>query len=207
MAGVRQIVASASRRAARCAIASLLAAGCASQDEIRHATTDVNQAFQKEYEAILAEKGIRTYKVRRADAFVALHAALSRLGMRVIDQDPDVGTLHVEAPAPTPLNAQEWAKAAQADLPKMREIASKHVGMAAAMIKFEPEGLLIVIHATALDAAPGTEVSLTMRMREVAPPKSGMPRREYPPPTGVRIGLDKIWAQLEQELRAARKIP
>lgn len=168
---------------------------------------DVNRAFQQEYEAILAERGTRTYKVRRSDAFVALHAALSRLGMRVIDQDPDVGALHVEAPAPAPLNAQEWKMAAEADLPKMREIASKHVGIAAAMIKFEPEGLLVVIHATALDAGTDTELSLTMRMREVAPPRSGMPRREYPPPSAVRIGLDKIWAQFEQELRAARRIP
>lgn len=207
MAEVRRIVASASRCAARCAISALLAAGCATQDDIRHAITDVNQAFQKEYEGILAEKGTRRYQVLRADAYVALHAALSRLGLRVIDQDPELGTLHVEAPAPTPLNAREWARAADADLPKMREIASRHVGIAAAMIKFEPEGLLVVIHATALDAGPGTEISLTMRMREVAAPKSGMPRREYPPPTGVRIGLDKIWAQLDQELRAARKIP
>ena len=207
MGHVVRVVASAMRCASLCVLSALLAAGCATQDEVRDAITDVNRAFQKEYEAILAEKGVRTYKVRRADAFVALHAALARLGMRVIDQDPDVGTLHVEAPAPAPLNAQEWRKAAEADLPKMREIARKHVGFAAAMIAFEPEGLFIVINATTLDAGAGTEISLTTRMREVALPKSGMPRREYPPPTGVRIALDKIWAQLEQELRAARKIP
>jgi len=207
LAVVERIVAGARRCAAPCAILALLASGCVTQEQVRDATTDVNRAFQQEYEAILAERGIRTYKVRRADAFVALHAALSRLGMRVIDQDPDVGTLHVEAPAPTPLNAQEWRQAAEADLPKMREIASKHVGIAAALMKFEPEGLLVVINTTALDAGAGTEISLTMRLREVAPPKSGMPRREYPPPTGVRIGLDKIWAQLERELRAARRIP
>jgi len=78
--------------------------------------------------------------------------------------------------------------------------------MAADFISFEPEGLLTVINATTVDSAGGCEVSLTMRMREVAPPKSGMPRREYPPPTAVRIGLDKIWAQFEQELRAAGKL-
>jgi hypothetical protein len=41
-----------------------------------------------------------------------------------------------------------------------------------------------------------------MRMREVAAPKSGLPRREYPPPTALRAGLDKIWAALERELKA-----
>jgi hypothetical protein len=27
-----------------------------------------------------------------------------------------------------------------------------------------------------------------------------MPRREYAPPTGVRMALDKLWAQIEREL-------
>ena len=78
---------------------------------------------------------------------------------------------------------------------------------AAEFINFEPQGLLVVINGTTLDSPGGSEISLTMRLREVAPPPSGMPRREYPPPTGVRLGLDKIWAQFEQELRAARRIP
>ena len=195
------------RRAWLCAALALTAAGCVTQEEKRDATIAVNRAFQVEYERILADKGVRSYKVKKTEAFVALHAALSRLGMRVDSQEPEVGYLNVYAPAPTPLNAQEWQKAAEADLPKIRAIARPHIGMAAEFISFEPEGLLIVINATALDIPAGTEVSLTMRMREVAPPKSGMPRREYPPPTGVRIGLDKIWAQFEQELRAARRIP
>jgi hypothetical protein len=195
------------RRAWLCAALALAAAGCVTQEEKRDATIAVNRAFQVEYERILADKGVRSYKVKKTEAFVALHAALSRLGMRVDSQEPEVGYLNVYAPAPTPLNAQEWQKAAEADLPTIRAIARPHIGVAAEFISFEPEGLVIVINATTLDIPAGTEVSLTMRMREVAPPKSGMPRREYPPPTGVRIGLDKIWAQFEQELRAARRIP
>ena len=34
---------------------------------------------------------------------------------------------------------------------------------------------------------------------------TGLPRREYPPPTGLRIGLDKIWSALDRELARARK--
>lgn len=194
------------RKAWLCAAAMLAAAGCVTQEEKRDATLAVNRAFQVDYERILAERGVRSYKVKKTDAFVALHAALSRLGMRVESQEPEVGYLNVYAPAPVPLNAQEWQQAAQADLPKIRAIARPHIGMAADFISFEPEGLLIVINATTVDVPGGTEVSLTMRMREVAPPRSGMPRREYPPPTGVRIGLDKIWGQFEDELRAAGRL-
>ena len=186
---------------------AVVAAGCASPEAIRDAINEVNKAFQADYERILAEEGTRTYKVRHGDAFVALHAALSRLGMRIESQEPEVGYLNVYAPAPSPLDAQEWRQAAEADLPRMRELACPIIGVTCQFIAFEPEGLQIVINATVLEAGAGTAVSLTTRMRETAPPKSGMPRREYPPPTGVRIALRKIWAQFEQELRAARKIP
>jgi hypothetical protein len=30
-----------------------------------------------------------------------------------------------------------------------------------------------------------------------------MPRREYAPPSAVRMGLDKIWRELEGELKVA----
>jgi hypothetical protein len=194
------------RRALLCAMLALAAAGCVTQEEKRDATLAVNREFQAEYERILAEKGVRTYRVKRPEAFVALLAALGRLGMRVESQEPEVGYLNVHAPAPVPLNVQEWQHAAQTDLPRIRAIARPHIGMAADFINFEPEGLFTVINATAVDVPGGTEVSLTMRMREFAPPKSGMPRREYPPPTAVRMGLDKIWGQFEYELRAAGRL-
>ena len=39
-----------------------------------------------------------------------------------------------------------------------------------------------------------------MRMREYAPPKSGVPRREYPPPTAVHMGLEKMWREVDRDL-------
>lgn len=188
-------------------VLAIAMAGCASDQDKYAAVSAVNQAFQADYEAMLADKGMRRYTVRRMDAFVALHATLGKLGMRIVDQDPDIGTLTADAPAPRPLNTQEWQQAATMDLPRLREIARPHIGMLAELIRFEPEGLEIVIHATVLDAAGGSEVSLTTRMRETAPPRSNMPRREYPPPTAVRLALDKIWRQFDRELRAARKLP
>lgn len=186
----------------------LALAGCPSRGQIVDTITEVNRTFEADYEKLLAEIGTRSFKVKRGEAFVALHAALAKLGMRVIDQDPELGTLAVEAAAPRPLDAAEWRRAADADLPRMREIASRHIGsLMAGQIKFEPEGIDILINATTIETGGATDISLTTRMREVAPPPSGMPRREYPPPTAVRIAIGKIWAQVEAELRAARRIP
>ena len=188
-----------------CLALAMLAAGCASQQQISGAINEVNKAFRADYELILAEKGTRVFKAGRAEAFEAMRAGLARLGMQIESQDSALGFLSVFAPAPRPLDLEEWRRAADADLPRMRELARPHLGALAEYIHFEPEGLQVVITATILSANAGSEILLTARMREIAPPQSGMPRREYLPPSAVRHGLDKIWAAFEQELRATSK--
>ena len=193
----------ASARGCGLALVALLATGCATDDQIRGALIDVNNEFRQQYERILAENGTRVYKVKRQEAFNATRIALTRLAMRIGGQSEELGYLNVFAPAPVPLSPDEWRQAADRDLPKLRELAKKHVGLMAYFVKFEPEGLEIVINTTTIEVPAGTEVSLTMRMREIAPPPSGMPRREYPPPSAVRMGLDKIWRELDAELKTS----
>lgn len=187
-------------------LAAGLLAGCATDDQKRRAINEVNAEFRVQYEQILTERGTRVYRAGINEVFQALRVALARVGMRIGDQAPGLGYLNVFAPAPAPLTDLEWRQAAEQDLPKLREIAAKHVGLLSHFVTFEPEGLEVVINATAIEVRNGTEVSLTARMREVAPPKSGMPRREYLPPTAVRMGLDKIWGEVERELRAVRAL-
>jgi hypothetical protein len=180
-------------------------AGCASRGDIAAAIDGINREFQGEYERILAEQGTRRFATGRDQAFDAARAAMIKFGMQVTDQDRALGYLSMRGPAPRPLDLQEWRTAEAADLPKAREIIRKHLGpILASGFTFEPEGLDIVMNVTVIDARPGTEISLTMRMRETAPPKSDLPRREYPPPTAVRMGLEKIWRELGQTLPAAR---
>jgi hypothetical protein len=184
-----------------CAIVLLaLAAGCVSDPQKIAAIRDVNEVLRADYERILAEDGTHTYNVPREQAFRAMRTGFGRLGMRVADQSPDLGYLSVFAPAPDPLTLDEWRQAANVDLPKVREIVIRRVGWIGRFFTFEPEGLDVVITATAIEVRGGTAISLTMRMREVAAPKTGYPRREYAPPTAVRMGLHKIWTALEREL-------
>jgi hypothetical protein len=191
------------------AMACLLALlpGCVTDEDIRCALTDVNREFKEQYERILAEKGTRAFNVRPLEAFQGTRAALFRLGMRLESQDQDLGLMSLAAPAPAPLNLEEWKRVEESDLPVMQRLAARCVGLPAYLITFEPQGLDIVINATVLPAFGGSEVSLTMRMRQVKPPPSGMPRREYAPPAGVRMGLDKIWGQVEKELGVRARAP
>lgn len=183
-------------------VLALMLAGCASDQQKINAIQAVNQGFRVEYEKLLAERGSRTYKVARADAFLAMRVTLAGLGMRTEQQDLSLGHLAVAAAAPLPLSDEEWRQASAVDLPLLQRLIEPHVGLVANFVKFEPQGLEVVIHATVLEAAAGTEVSLTVRLREVAPPRSGWPRREYVAPQILNVGLEKIFAAYERELRA-----
>jgi len=174
-------------------------------EQYHKAFTQLNEKFRVEYERALEERGTRTIQTGRATAFDALHAGLIRLGMIVESRDPDVGTLTVAAPAPRPLSADEWRRTVQSDLPMMAGILCPILGPYCTGIKFEPDDYVIAINATVRSAERGgSEISLTTRMREIAP-RPGMPRRDYPPPTGVRMALDKIWAAFDQALANLEK--
>jgi hypothetical protein len=183
-------------------VSMLLLSGCASDQQKISAINAVNQGFRVEYEKLLAEKGTRLFAVSRGDAFVAMRVALAELGMRTEQQDMTLGHLAVAASAPLPLTDEEWRSASQVDLPFLHRLIEPHVGVAAGFVQFEPQGLDVVINAAFLDAPGGTEVSLTVRLRERAPPRSGWPRREYVSPRVLTLGLEKIFGTFERELRA-----
>ena len=158
------------RRWACILTASTLAlAGCASDATKRDAINDINRTFKAEYEAILARDGTRPFPASPEQLFNATNAALVRLGIVIKQQSRGLGYIQAEAPAPLPLTRPEWDRASAEDLPKARELLRKYFGPLADTFKFEPEGIDTVITATIMETAKGSEVSLTMRMREVAP--------------------------------------
>ena len=116
-----------------CAVLAVLAAGCAvvpGTEERRAAVDSINKAFRADYEAILAENGTRAFRVTRAEAYDAVRVSMARLGMTVEAQDPVLGFVNVFAPAPRPLDNEEWEKAAAADLLRTREIIGPFKGAA-----------------------------------------------------------------------------
>jgi len=195
------------RRAGVALVVALALGGCVAQETRRDAVEEINRAFRAEYETVLGTRGTRVVAAAHPVVFEAVRATLVQLGMTVRQESPGLGLITADSPAPRPLSPAEWERAAAADLPKARALLARHVGALANLFTFEPEGLSIVINANVLETPGGTEVSFAMRMREVDAPKSDMPRREYPPPTAVAIGIDKLWETLDRELRSRGAAP
>ena len=167
--------------------------------QIGEALSELNKAFQRDYERILDERGSRSDVAPRATAFAALEVALRRLGMIVESRDPDAGQLTVAAPAPRPLSMDEWRRVEQEDGPMMMRILCPKLGEYCRKVRFSPDDYVIGINATVLGAANNSSrITLTTRMREIVE-RPGVPRREYPPPTGVHMALEKIWTEYERE--------
>jgi hypothetical protein len=180
---------------------AMLITGCASDQQLHDAITAVNKEFQRQYERVLATEGTRVVNFGRARAFDAMAGALTHLDMQVETMDPRLGYLNVYAPAPKPLTSEEWQRAVTTDLPMMREVVRPYVGFLAEFLQFEPDAFDIVINVTIVEQGARSAVSLTMRMREVRRARrSTFPRREYPPPTALRMGIAKIWSAFEREL-------
>jgi len=192
-----------------CALPLLLAACVPSELEKKEAMQAVNNEFRRQYEDIvLPEMGTRVFNVRRDEAFADMRVILAGMGMRTESQDSVLGTLRVSAPAPLPLDAEEWERVSKADLPLLQKIVEPYVGaIAARTVHFEPKGLDTVINVTFVQIGPNTEISITVRLRETAPPKSGWPRREYLSPSPVRVGLEKVWTAFGRELQTAPQRP
>jgi hypothetical protein len=181
---------------------SLSLCACVAEPQKVGAIQAVNQGFRVEYEKLLAERGTRKVPQARSDAFLAMRVTLAGLGMRTEQQDLALGHLAVAAKAPLPLSEEEWRNASKADLPLLRKLIEPQVGLMSNFVQFEPEGLEVLINATFVEVTGGTEVSLTVRLREIASPRSGWPRREYVGPTVTAVGLEKIFDAFERELRA-----
>jgi len=192
------------RRAAPILLAALavtLVASCVNRNLLIRAAHRVSDEFCQRYEVILRERGTRVYPRRRDDAVYRLRTAAMNLRMGIESYDLDLGYVRFSAPAPLPLTLREWSEVAENDLPLMRGIVEQEAGwMMKWLVAFEPEGLDIVINATAVTVSRGSEVTLSMRMRETKPPPTGFPRRECPPPTGVHRGLDKLWAAIDEAM-------
>ena len=183
--------------------AALLTAACKDVDvtdpRVAMAISEINATFRKGYQEALVEVGMRHFAIEPAVATAAMRRTVEQLGMTVLNSEGDY-YLHVTALAPRPLDAKDWLEVRRIDEPSFKDIATRHLGIKGRLAKLEPDGLNVVGVVTLIPTRDGVDISITMRTEEIKPqpPESILPRREYPPPTAVRIGYEKIWKKFEE---------
>jgi len=206
----------------------MLLAGCSvSTNDVDRANYAVTAAWQTEFDDALARDGTRTYPTADDKTFDALVATFVRLRFVLQRRDrPNKGVdgeVLAVAPWPAPLTREEWQRAADVEIPRMREVIAEEIGeLKASMFTIIPENHRIVIAARVGRTSGGTQISLAPRLAYIGPysgvhvsPLPPSPARPldtvgpyldvhitpFPSPTATRLLLAKMWLTLEQELQ------
>ncbi len=181
------------------AAALLLLAGCVTDSQHNEAMAEIDAFWQEKNANLVATEGRRIVKVGNRDAFVAIQRAAQRLGMIVEDLDRPAGFLLASSTAPTPLTHDEWKIVQDNDTDEMREVIGEVIGAASWFVDLDPTGKEVLAHVVVSEAGEGTEISVNIRLRGTRATVD-RDRRLQPPPTAMRIGLEKFWKIFEEEV-------
>lgn len=179
--------------------AVLLLAGCVTASQHNMAIANIDAYWKEKNDKVVATEGRRIVQATQREAFIAAQRAAQRLGMIVEDQDRATGFLLASSVAPTPLTQDEWKIVQENDTDEMRKVVGETIGAASWFVDLDPTGKEVLANVLVNEAAEGTEVSLAIRLRSTRATVD-RDRRLQPPPTAMRIGLEKFWQVFEEEI-------
>ena len=178
---------------------ALLAAACVTKTQYNKAILKVESAWKEINDQTLASEGRRVFNATKQQGFMAAQLTASRLGMVVEKQTYETGFLFVTASAPVPLTMEEWAMVQKADTPDLRDVIAEELGLLRWWVTLDPSSKDVLANIFVNEKEEGIEVTLGLRLRNKGA-ESARKRRLQPPPTAVRMGLNKFWTTYEQEL-------
>ena len=182
------------------AVLGLVLAGCVSNDEYNSAITRLDSEWKATNDKTLRTMGRRTVALSRGQALLAARAAGRKLGMLTEQENLETGFLLATASAPTPLSASEWQEVQAADTARMKEVIAEDVGLVSWFATLDPTAKEVLTNVLITEKHNGVEVSVGIRLRTKTM-VTGRIRRSQPPPTALRIGLQKFWSAFDDEMR------
>jgi hypothetical protein len=177
----------------------LLLAGCVTDSQHNKAMSDIDAFWKGKNDNVVATEGRRIVQIPQRNAFIAVQKTAQRLGMIVESQDPATGYILASSMAPTPLTPDEWTIVQENDTEEMRQVVGETIGAASWFVDLDPSGKEVLANALVTETREGTEISLAIRLRSTRT-EAGRDRRLQPPPTAMRIGMEKFWAIFEEEV-------
>lgn len=120
--------------------------------------------------------------------------------MFIEQQDIASGYLQGSAPAPTPLSKQEWGLVEQSDNPSLQAIATQELGAIGSQFTLDPEPYDVLLNVFVSEIPQGATVSLELRIKNRTVQMYKTAYSSEPPPTAVRIGVEKFWYVFGQQI-------
>jgi S1-C subfamily serine protease len=181
-------------------LAALVPAGCATQTDVYGAFAKIDHAWKEENDRLLAANGKRSVAASKYQSFLATQQALRRLGLVVRNAELATGYIYAIGPAPAPLDGREWESVRTQETPRLRRIVTDELGVIGHFATLNSMSYDILTNAYVQETSAGADVSVTFAMQNKSPSLRAI--GSQPPPSAVKIGLDKFWAAVDTELKA-----
>ena len=119
------------------------------------------------------------------------------LGMPLDSYSPASGKIETVSVAPTPLTKDEWQEIRKVENPKMQELAGSLF-----YLPEDPDKYFLIIRATVVGTDRVSVVKLDYELRNPEYAAQGIFATRRAPPMAVQLGSMKIWAGVNDELKA-----
>jgi hypothetical protein len=179
----------------------LVLVACVTSKQYNQAILQLESKWKETNNLTLESEGRRLFKATKHQGIMAMQSSTVRLGMVIEQQNYETGFLFVTAPAPVPLTMSDWAIVQESDTREMRSIISEEVGIASWFVTLDPSAKDVLANVFITEKGDDVEVSIGLRLQN-RKAGSKRARRMEPPPTAVRMGLQKLWTVFEEELVA-----
>jgi predicted aspartyl protease len=184
--------------------AASILTGCAPNPaEVYGAIADIDAAWKSRDDQILAELGTKDFQASSYQTFVAARQAIEKLGGTVKASDPEKGNIYSISSPASLLTREEWETVKATDSSLVRSILQQHIGIVGMFASLDASDREILANISVLQKeGDGAEVRVSFTMR----PRPGAPARvvtSQPPPTAVRIVMNKFWVAFDGELSSA----
>ena len=171
------------------------ATGCVTPAQINIGFRKIDNLWRLENQRRADELRYRVVEAPVGETFIATRNAFIDVGLPIHASSVSEGVIRSEVLAPSPLTQEEWEQVADAENPRVREVAGWIF-----YISDNPEGYIVVVeaHLAALDSFTVVQLHYRLRMPEYE--ALGYEPNEVAPPKAVEIASLKIWQALQARL-------
>ena len=178
-------------------LALLTLQGCISIPEINSKMRQIDVAWELESQKLEDSHRIRALNVSKSQTMEILKKVFLDLDMPLDTYSTASGEIKTISVAPTPLTKAEWMEIRKIENPKMQEIAGTFF-----YLPENPDKYFLIIRAKVVGNTSVSVVRLDYELRNPEYAAQGIIATRRAPPLAVQSGSMKIWAGVNDELKA-----
>lgn len=178
-------------------LALLTLQGCISIPEINSKMRQIDVAWELESQKLEDSHRVRALNVSKSQTMGILKKVFLDLGMPLDTYSIASGKIEAISVAPTPLTKTEWMEICKIENPKMQELAGTFF-----YLPENPDKYFLIIRAKVVGNASVSLVRLDYELRNPEYAAQGIIATRRAPPLAVQLGSMKIWAGVNDELKA-----